>query len=186
MITSFAMRNIGHTFVLKRGTFHAYAKSGKNLRMWGVSLLIGRMPRPGFRPPDNASFRRLAVEMLRGRLSLSLGRGVESVTMMGWTIESVELQWLVATIDYIVPRAGGNHNCVVAFDFGSLPSIQTSPFPFSTRKNWSVSRGLPRQFPLRAPKTSAPIEHAFPCRVRGGNRHFLRSASQYRRQSLSS
>ena len=46
--TSFAMRNIGHTFVLKRGTFHAYAKSGKNLRMWGVSRLIGRMPRPGF------------------------------------------------------------------------------------------------------------------------------------------
>jgi hypothetical protein len=38
--------------------------------------------------PTSQSFSPLAVEVLRGRLlSLSHGRGVETVAMMGWAIE---------------------------------------------------------------------------------------------------
>src|SRR5512146_2479296 len=64
---------------------------------------------------------RLAGEMLLQPLGILLGAMHRAVLVLGRSVQRVQLQRLVSDVPYVVPRAGGDDDRVVALDLGAAP-----------------------------------------------------------------
>src|SRR5690242_3359748 len=86
-------------------------------------------------------------------LSVGFRRVDRCISVLGRCIDGVELQRLFPSVFHVVTGPCRNDHGHVVPDFFIAPSIQISPVPFSTLKNWS--RSLWTSSPISSPGRTA-------------------------------